>query len=91
MNTKEFLKSSDENILKFEVLDTKDAKGNMEVAAFILIGDSKKSEKKYLESLTKKQIEKPSIRFQKFEIMLTKAQLKFMLSEIEKEEGIIED
>ena len=55
MNTKEFLKSSDENILKFEVSDTKDAKGNMEVATFILVGDSKKAEKKYLENLTKEQ------------------------------------
>ena len=91
MTKEKFLEESDVNITNVDFSDSKDENGKTDVAAFLVIGDSKKREKEYLESLTPEQIEKPSIRFQQFEIMLTKEQLQFMLSEIEKEEGVIEN
>lgn len=90
MNKKEFLKTSDENILDVEISDTKDKNDTSKVCAFLTIGQTDKQIKKHLESLSKEEIENNKMTFQQFEILLTKEHLQYLLGRIEKEEKYIE-
>ena len=90
MNKKEFLKTTDENILEVEISDTRDKNDKSEVCAFLTIGQTDKQIQKHLESLTKEEIENNKMTFQQFEILLSKKHLQYLLDRIEKEEKYIE-
>lgn len=91
MNKREFLKTSDRNILNVEISDTRDVNNVSEVCAFLTIGNNNKQVKEHLKKLSPEDIENNKIGLQQFEILLTKKHLKYLLGKIEKEERFIEN
>ena len=86
MKTKEeFLKTSDENILDVEILNTKDKNNVSNMCVFLTIGETDAQIKKHLESLSREELENNKMTFQQFEIFFTKEHLQYLLDRLEKE------
>ncbi|MRN01650.1 hypothetical protein D1Z97_10850 [Riemerella anatipestifer] len=85
MTKKEFLQKSDVSILNYEISDTVDLKGNESVAVFLTVGKTEEQIERELENIPAEKLENnPKISFHEYEIMLSKKELKFLLSEIKK-------
>ncbi len=85
MEKKEFLKNSDEAILNYEVSDTVDSKGNERVDVILTIGKTQKEIEKDLENIPVEELDKNlKISFHEYEVLLSKKDLKFLLSEIKR-------
>ncbi len=85
MNKEEFIKSSDENLLNYCISDTVGEKGDATMDVILTIGKTQEQIEKDIEDIPSEELAKnPKISFSTYDILLTKDQLKFLLSEIER-------